>query len=330
LYHLTTQRVLTSGLDTLKPGERAVVEKLQNDARDVYEQAKDVGIISPEADGLPSYVPRMVVAMSKGGAELLRRRDAKDASGSANGPRTSSPNTRLRKYLTADETENAAKGLDDNAEVVKNIRTLPLATAKLREAIAGRELINKIRDLGKQAGVETVAEGRASRADTSYFTMDHPAFTTWKPRMHEVDGKTVPMLGEDGSPVFDKVPLQVLGSFEGPLKAVLGEKSGSVYNALMDLKSRVTSTIMYSPVIHNMVEFGRALPAMPGKVLTLRVYGDGGRALADPATMREAINAGLVPIGHGARSDITGIADSPNIKPGRSWTSQVLAYVPGL
>jgi hypothetical protein len=47
--------------------------------------------------------------------------------------------------------------------------------------------------------------------------------------------------------------------------------------------------------------------------------------------MKEAIESGLVPIGHRFfNQDISSIAEEPNLTPGRSWTSQVLGAVPGL
>jgi len=88
---------------------------------------------------------------------------------------------------------------------------------------------------------------------------------------------------------------------------------------------------MYSPLIHNAVEWGRALPAMPGKVATFRIYFEGNRAKHDPAQMTEAIMHGLVPIGHQAgMQDITSIANPDSIAAGRSWTAKILGAIPGL
>jgi hypothetical protein len=47
--------------------------------------------------------------------------------------------------------------------------------------------------------------------------------------------------------------------------------------------------IMYSPLIHNAVEWGRALPLMPGKVATFRIYFEGNAARKDSALMREFV-----------------------------------------
>jgi hypothetical protein len=88
---------------------------------------------------------------------------------------------------------------------------------------------------------------------------------------------------------------------------------------------------MNSPMIHNAVEWGRALPAMPGKVATFKVYFEGNRAKNNVAVMQEAIDNGLVPIGHRFfNQDISGLMESPDMTPGRSWTAKLLSAVPGL
>ncbi|KAA0593266.1 hypothetical protein J2848_005383 [Azospirillum lipoferum] len=93
----------------------------------------------------------------------------------------------------------------------------------------------------------------------------------------------------------------------------------AVRTAAMQLKGGAMSAIMWSPLIHNMVEWGRALPVMPGKVLTLKVYFEGNAAKRDPAFMERAIDAGLVPIGghRGATDDLLGIGGANSLEPCR-------------
>jgi len=308
------------GLDRLDPKERAAVEALQGEANKAFEEAKAIGIISPDAKPLPSYVPRMLVSMDNGIAKFFRGKSGADTTASGK-IRTNSPNAKGRKYLTADETQAAAQGHDDNAQLVENIRALPLAIARLRQAIAGRQLVNQIREIGRKHGQQTVVEGRnPSKADERYFTMpDEPALSTYRTRVDE-----------HGNTVNERVPLYIRRDFEGPLRAVLGDKRGAIYNGLMQLKQKTMGLVIYSPITHNMVEFGRALPAMPGKVASFKVYFEGNAAKNDPATMREAIQAGLSPISHGGHTDITGIASEPSLSPGRSWTAKLLAAVPGM
>jgi len=89
--------------------------------------------------------------------------------------------------------------------------------------------------------------------------------------------------------------------------------------------------IMYSPLIHNGVDWGRALPAMPGKVATFKIYFEGNVAKHNPELMAQAIQEGLVPIGNRFyMQDITGLLETPEMKPGRSWTAQLAGGAVGL
>jgi hypothetical protein len=312
------------GLATLEPAERQAVESLQNRAQVAWLRARDLGMV--EGEGLPAYTPRMVI-------NAVRDTEGKGAlplNSFGTNLRVTTGAMKRRKYLTAEETEAAAKGkLGEEATIARDIRTLPLATAKLEDAIAGRTLINSIKEAGKRTGDETVAEG--FKPDKTWFTIDHPAFRTWKPRFETVDGKTTAVKNADGDTIFDQVPIYVRVDFEGPLRAVLNQKAGALYKGAMDIKGKTMSLIMNSPLIHNAVEWGRAMPAMPGKVATFKVYFEGNAAKNNPAIMREAIDSGLVPIGHRFfNQDITSIMEEPNLTPGRSWTAKLLGFVPGL
>jgi alpha-ketoglutarate-dependent taurine dioxygenase len=101
--------------------------------------------------------------------------------------RTKTPGMRQRQYMTVEETEAAAKAKYGNdAYVARDIRALPLATGQLEDAIAGRTLINNIKDYGKRTGAETVSEGAIPKdAEGKWFTLDHPAFRTWRPKFKE-------------------------------------------------------------------------------------------------------------------------------------------------
>jgi hypothetical protein len=146
-----------------------------------------------------------------------------------------------------------------------------------------------------------------------------------------VDGKFQPAVDANGDMIFEQAPLYVHGDFEGPLRAVLTQRSGALYGAMMSLKAKTMSLIMNSPLIHNAVEWGRALPAMPGKVATFKVYFEGNRFKNNVPEMKEAIDNGLVPIGHRFfNQDITSIMEAPDLTPGRSWTAKILGAVPGM
>ena len=311
------------GLATLEPAERAAVEELHARAQNAWVRARDLGMV--EGEGLPAYTPRMILnTMGAGAGEKVMSLD-----GIGSNLRTKTGNMLKRKYMEAQETEAAAKAkYGDEAMLARDIRVLPLATSQLEDAIAGRSLINNIKEYGSRTGTETVVEGAIpAGSEVKWFTLDHPSFRTWRPKFDE--GKVV--LDAEGKPVFEQVPLYIHGDFEGPLRAVLSQKSGAAYGALMSLKGKTMSLIMNSPMIHNAVEWGRAVFAMPGKVATFKVYFEGNRAKNNVPLMQEAIDNGLVPIGHRFfNQDISGIMEGPQLKPGRSWTSQILAAVPGL
>lgn len=316
------------GLSTLTPDERAVVEQLQTRSQAAFVQARDLGMV--EGEGLPSYTPRMLINIATGDGRGPRALNA-----IGHNLKTTSSRLKQRHHMMDFETEAAAKErFGEDVELARDIRALPLATADLETAIAGRQAINNIREIGKQAGIDTVSEGSKPGAD--WFTIDHPAFKIWRPKLKEVrdagEGpKWETVKDAEGNVIFEQTPLYVHKDFEGPIRAVLDQKSGDFYKAAMALKGKTMNVIMNSPMIHNAVEYGRAFATMPGKMLTFRVYRDGAKAIADPTTMREAIMHGMVPIGHRAfNQDISSIMEPPELKAGRSTTSSVAAFVPGL
>jgi hypothetical protein len=316
------------GLATLAPEERAAVVELQTRAQNAWVRARDAGMV--EGEGLPAYTPRMIInTVGTGAKETVTALDGKGYN-----LKTRTGNMLKRKYMEAQDTEAAAKAkYGDQAMLARDIRVLPLAVSQLEDAIAGRTLINNIREYGKQTGTDTVSEGAIpAGGDVKWFTLDHPAFRTWRPKIGEdAEGNRVALKDGNDNMIFEQVPLYVHGDFEGPLRAVLSQKSGPLYGAAMALKGKTMSLIMNSPMIHNAVEWGRALPAMPGKVVTFKVYFEGNRAKNNVPLMHEAIDAGLVPIGHRFfNQDITSVMESPDLTPGRSWTAKVAAFVPGL
>jgi hypothetical protein len=323
------------GLSKLSPEERRAVLEQQTDAQNVWNAAKEVGMVS--SNGLPSYVPRMFVEIASGGVKPLSSdRAARSIPGIGRNLRTSTAQMLGRKHLLTEESEAAAaKKTGKAALVVRDIRTLPLATMRLREAVAGRALINRIKEIGAKTGDETVVEGAVPHdPDRTWFHLNHPAFYTWRPKFirDPESGEYVAQKDQKGDTVLEKTPLYVRGDFEGPLRAVLSGDNGKIYNALMDLKGRAMSTIMFSPLVqlHLLTEIGRAVPTFPMKVITTKIFFEGNAAKKDPLLRTEAVMHGLVPIGHqGAFQDISSIAQGGDIVPGRSWTAQLLGAVPG-
>lgn len=319
----------------LSDAERYTVTQLREHAATAWEEAKQAGVVDPDRTGLPAYAaPRVILSeMSKGDY----------AGGTPNIPwrvgmnlRTTTKNVLRRKYLTAEATEAAAKGsLGEDATLVRDIRTLPMVTQRLQEATAGRKLINQIRamsELQDEGSLATVHEGGVPKGqEKNYFTIDHPAFKTLKPRIdRNINGN---VLTADGTPVMDRTPLYVRKDFEGPLRAVLSQENGPMYKSFLALKAKSMSSIMLSPALHNMVIYGRALPAVKGNFAALtKMYFDGAKVKADVPTMRQAISDGLVPFvnQHGALQDASSMLPNVSLEAGRSTMAKLARAVPDL
>lgn len=369
----------TKGLASLTKEERDAVELLHAYGNELLQRAKDAGMY--EGEGVDYWTPRTVILIDENGSITTPKpMGMKDSSGQATNLRTKSNNLKGRKHKTSAESEAAMQGLageGQRAEILKNIRTMPMAMARLEQAVAGRELVNQIKAIGQSTGESIVATGK--QGDPEYFTLNHPALTNTKVEMKSVpvsedeimernyvvdQGKVwkltgtsgrkemtsytvdkegnvtqrVPLLDENGDMITDRTPLYIRNDFKGALKAVLNERGDldGFYNGLMSLKSKSMGLIMMSPMIHNAVEYGRALPMMliggslkdsgmnliTAGIYTYRV---GYVAKNDSSLMMEAISHGLVPIGHrGIGVDINGIADPASMEIGRSWTAKAL------
>jgi hypothetical protein len=314
------------GLERLNDKQRAVMQQLHGYADSLWKRAQEVGMV--EGNGLPFWTPRMAVMVGEDGSFSKPGGDGKTATSKGEGRNvmTSAPSAKHRKYVGTEESESALKGaLGDNAQYVHDILTMPLAMSRFEQAIAGRELINQVKEIGLATGKETVA----SAGGPGFFTLDHPAFTTYKPRMTtDADGKTTALKDEAGNTVMDRAPLFISKEFEGPLKAVMSTRDGAVYSGYMLLKSKAMTVIMASPLTHNMVIYGRALAYSPLKVGTGYLYWKGHILGKDDALMRQAIGHGLVPLGANKNSmmDITDVARGLGREggwgdPNESWVS---------
>ncbi len=306
----------------LPEDQKAIVESLNKWARASWDHAVKLGMV--EGEGFPFWTPRMAAVIGEDGTwQAPAGKGGLPAANVGKNLTTTAGSLKERKYETAAETEAAMKGLGEKGTLVRDIRTMPLALARFNQAIAGKALIKEIKDVGIRTGAETVSNA----ADKGFFTLEHPSFKTYQPKLvrDEDTGKWKVLNDENGDPIFEQKPLYISKEFEGPLKAVLSQDSGAAYKALMQLKGEAMGLIMYSPLIHNAVEWGRALPAMPGKIITFKVYFEGNKAKKDPEQMQEAIQAGLVPIGSRYfNQDISSIMETPDLTPGRGWAAKLL------
>lgn len=329
------------GIYALPDDQRAILEALSIRGDIIFQKAKELGMVRGE--GIPFWTPRMAAIMGEKGK-------INDASKTGGGPkninpiggnlRTSAGSLKQRKYVTAEETEEAMKKLfGEDAALVRDIRVMPIAIARVEQAVAGRRLIDNIRQYGKVAGIETTSE----KPQDGFFTIDHPSFKTWQPKLEFIADKDIGQgkleLDEDGkpregrwkvikdshgNPVMEQVPIYVAREFEGPLRAVLTTRAGAVYSGLMAIKNKSIGMIMYSPFMHGIRIWGKAIPAMPGKVTTGRIYFEGYAARKNDATMLQAIKDGLDPIGSRRWAQDLGILTDPKLKPGRSLTARAI------
>lgn len=361
------QKSTTAGLASLNAGERKTVELLHAYGEQLWQKAQDAGLVS--GDGVAFWTPRMAARIVADGSAESIRQPAAEFSKDAKNLKTSASSTKQRKYETTEESEAALKAkLGDEAEYVKNIRVMPMAMAQLERAIAGRTLVNQIKAHGKVAGEDLVST--ESRPD--FVTFDHPALKQWRPKMdwmpadpamiarrgyevkadgvyqageklasYRVEGGEVqklgPMTDSNGKPVMESYPLLVRKDFAGPLKSVFTTDQGMIYRGLMNLKGGVTSMIMISPLTHNLVIWGKAMPTMISTMgwknnlknagsLGMHAYFVGNRARADHELMNELVDAGLVPVsGRGMNQDVTAVANG--IQPGRSMTAKAAGAV---
>jgi GNAT superfamily N-acetyltransferase len=318
-----------TGLERLEPDERKAVQTLHEYGEELLKRAKGAGMF--EGEGLPYWTPRMAVMIGEDG-EVGKipgggQRTATDGTGK--NISTTASSMKQRKYLTTEETEAAASALakekgGTGAKVVRDIMAMPLAMSRLERAIAGRELVNQVKAIGQATGQDVIN----TTGGEGFVTIPHPAFSTFKPRFAEVDGKTVMAHDQSGEPIFDRVPMYIRKDWEGPLRAVMSTKDGTIYTGYMLLKSKAMSAIMFSPLMHNLVIYGRGLAYSPVKVGSGYLYVKGHLLSKDMDTVRQALKDGVVPLGGNRSSmlDITELAGNvPKMgawgDPNESWVS---------
>jgi hypothetical protein len=191
-------------------------------------------------------------------------------------------------------------------------------------------LVNSIKNFTSKYGVDMVAEGHNPGPD--WFTIDHPALKTWRPKLEKTESGWASVKDEAGNTIMEQVPIYINKELEGPLRAVLTEKPSRVVNALMEGKSKVMSVIMYSPMIHNGVIASKALEGMKGNVFKLgQLYFTGNKLRKDPTFMSEMIDGGMVPIGKRFfKQDLTDMLTDHPLAPGDSLTAKIAAAIPDL
>jgi len=301
------------GLAGLPPKHRQVLEMLDKISQDTWRQMQERGMVDPKAQPLPYYFPRQILNWSEeegfskftgGSSGSGRGIDQRGGNLTTAGPMS-------REHLTPEGTVAGAKAkLGQGAVLLEDIRSLPARLAYANKAIAGVDLMKRIEEIGKDVGVDTVVHGDIPGLldPGDYFTMaDHPAFRRWTGTGWQAT--------------------HVAKEFEGPLKAILTMPSPRWYRAAQGIKGGVMHAIMFSPFIHLSVELGRALPVMPGKILTFQWIKQGSMLRRDLDYMDTAIRDGISPIGRqGWRTDPVSLADQANVE-GQGRISRAIAGI---
>jgi hypothetical protein len=329
------------GLATLTDEERAAVEDLDARQQEAWLAARDLEMV--QGDGLPMHATRYVLNLANAdGRDPL----ALDTIGRNLSTRTGQ--MQRRKHLMIEETEEAARALVaesmqkagrtpeeiaravEKVKVATDIRAVALSTAKLEKAIAGRTLVDDIKDIGEASGDTLVHEGEAP----GFFTLSHPALRTWRPKFSTAEDGSVSVLKDaDGNIVFEPAQLHIADEFKGPLQAILGSpvEQNKVYQAYLALKGKAMGYLMNSPLIHFMVVWGKVAPSAPGQWAGAKLYFTGNRIVNDPVRSSQLVQRGLAPIGrNGSFQDISSIMEEPTLQPGHSFEAQVLGLVPDL
>lgn len=322
------------GLSSLDPQEHAKVADLHARSAHAWITAVDEGVV--KGIGIPFYTPRYIVnAMGsvltgKGPTNLNAKPIVK----------TSTDRLKMRKYMEAGDTEEAAKAkFGEEAYLAHDIRALPLATAALEDAVAGRRFINQI----EANNPDHVAVGWKPSND--YFTIpEHPGFYDY--------------VFSDGK--MQAKPIYIHKDNEGAVRAIMRTPNPAWLDAVLNLKSRAMGSIMGTiPFIHHGVVLGKVFEGAPIETLkapanlmvqgaaavgnkfmgpnyftphAFGIYARGTRALANPAMIEEAIlRNGLVPVGRRFfKQDIESVMAAPEMVPGQTWTNKILTAVPDL
>lgn len=326
-----------SAFPTLSTEERAEADVGQREALMAWQEAKALGMVHGEP--LPSYVPRMVILEDY----LDPRRDQTKKTRVVQDYRTLVLATmHLREAIvwrimieqikavgqkTGAKTVHAG-GMAANGRPPRGGPGNPMD--KLTGVFTTTAQMRKRKNLTVEEtleGAEKVAQGK----EAPWFTIpNNRAF--WTLQWSHND--------ENGEPKFVRVPIYIRPDFEGPLRAILhGYNSGaggSIYRGLMNLKGRMMTAIMWGVKHLGVVGFraftvarnADAAPNAPRPMPKLvKLIIEGHAAQHEANTMRRLIQGGLVPMGrNGVFQDIEGLEKDIEDKPGRSWTSQVMAW----
>lgn len=319
----------SAGYAGLSDKARAQMEALTSLADRTWQDLKDRGMVAPEAQGWANWMPRQLVIMENGKARRIVRSDAV-LSGKGSAPGWPSGRGKLaelhpfgtnmttkgpgfRDHEEVEETLKAARlKFGPNVELVDDALGMVSALERQNAAIAGHDLLESMKDYGKQVGAVVAYSGGNQRDG---FTMaGHPSMYEVKPRFEtNAAGETKIVTDADGKTVFDRVPVWIHEDFRAPLDAVFRAPMHKIMKAFMGLKALSTHFVMQSPLTHLWVELGRAAPLTAGGKFMVLSLGAGRRArMANDPRIRELVRHGMAPISQGFIGDPESLMNEAN------------------
>ena len=306
------------GLASLTAEERVDAININRKNEIAWTAAKNAGLV--EGDFIPFYAARKFVEIANNSVYDTAGGGGAHRDWSGRGGNIYNSIMR-RKHLTRAESEAAAQqATHRNLQVIPDIRVNIIARGELQRSIAIRGAVEKLMDLQKRTDIFLASHNQPASGS---FEINHPAFKQNKLSMKRTaDGRE--------ELVWTQEPIYFNDDFRGGLEAMLSVNNNMALRRLMELKGKVMSLVMVSPVIHNMVIFGKALPAAPGKMISLQAYRDGnGFRERHPADYDKFLYYGTSPIGKGGQFQMQDdILHMRQAAPGRSITSHVLSAIP--
>ena len=306
------------GLASLTAEERVDAININRKNEIAWTAAKNAGLV--EGDFIPFYAARKFVEIANNSVYDTAGGGGAHRDWSGRGGNIYNSIMR-RKHLTRAESEAAAQqATHRNLQVIPDIRVNIIARGELQRSIAIRGAVEKLMDLQKRTDIFLASHNQPASGS---FEINHPAFKQNKLSMKRTaDGRE--------ELVWTQEPIYFNDDFRGGLEAMLSVNNNMALRRLMELKGKVMSLVMVSPVIHNMVIFGKALPAAPGKMISLQAYRDGnGFRERHPAEYDKFLYYGTSPIGKGGQFQMQDdILHMRQAAPGRSITSHVLSAIP--
>ena len=316
----------TEGLNGLSLEEKTTVEALQNQLLTVYNRARQLGMF--RAESLPSYTPRVFDDQNN----LIRDISVIPY---VMGMLREAVHTReliefIRNYKVGPQQDPGAIIADQTTEEVPEEMEEepaekegphpglfkapnPAAEALNRFAYEFRagtpQMMRRFHFSAEES--ELAAKKHAPKRLSEYFTLpEHPAFSVWE---------QTPYRGR-----YHRYPIRIHRVFEGPLRAILGGKQGALYRGLIELKSRMMTSILFG-MGHFFVIASRALPVSPRLV---KMALDGNALRKNTNEFQKFLGSGLVPI-----TRDYGFLETESLQrivapqPGRSWTANIAAAI---